>query len=157
LKYIFSPPVEAQAETTTRGADSVGQQLPDGFRLGDMRTQDLQLVLDRSPIPRTLTTLKQLVSVGLFHGERETPVGWGFLGKDASISSLHTEAEFRGKGLAVLLTMELLKRKLGCPILTTEIGMGSGHTQMSRSRIYLVDGSWRSWGLCRCGRLHGRR
>jgi hypothetical protein len=86
-----------------------------------MHDHDLQTVLDRTPIPRTLGTLRQLVSVGLFHEESEcgntstssssrtAPVGWGFLGKDASLSSLHTEVEHRGKGLAVALGAELLR------------------------------------------------
>lgn len=44
-------------------------------------------------------------------------VGWGFLGKDASLSSLHTESHFRGQGLAVALARELLstRQKLAFP------------------------------------------
>ena len=81
------------------------------YTFNPLREQDLQTVLDRTPIPRTLNTLRQYVSIGLFHASSPDPVGWGFLGKDASLSSLHTEPEHRGKGLAVALGAELLRRR----------------------------------------------
>jgi len=99
LKYIFPSEKEGQAT------------LPPHYRLSELREADLQMVCDRSPIPRTAQTLGECVSVGLLYDGQATPVGWGFLGKDASISSLHTEPEHRGNGLAVLLTQELLRRQ----------------------------------------------
>ncbi|EHY60284.1 hypothetical protein HRR83_000046 [Exophiala dermatitidis] len=107
--------------------------LPPGYVFGPMRSEHLQTVLDRSVIPRTLRTLKQLPSVGVFidpssqpaesgsnrdpeaadSDSTARPVAWGFLGKDASLSSLHTEPEHRGKGLAASLARELLRRSAG--------------------------------------------
>lgn len=110
--------------------------LPPGYTFGPMQSAHLQTVLDRSVIPRTLTTMKQLESLAVFyrpttrkfeaketqepessdaqpsseHPQEPTPVAWGFLGKDASFSSLHTEPEHRGKGLAGCLARELLRR-----------------------------------------------
>jgi GNAT superfamily N-acetyltransferase len=85
-----------------------GQQ----YELRSMRDGDLKTVLDRSPIPRTLTTLREMVSVGLYVGAGEGQgvecIGWGFLSKDGSISSLHVEPEHRGRGLAVVLARRLL-------------------------------------------------
>ncbi|KIV83191.1 hypothetical protein PV11_05241 [Exophiala sideris] len=104
-KYIFTP------ENKVTQPDDDSFPLPEGYRFGEMQPHDLQVVLDRTDIPRTLHTLSQYVSVSLFHGNDERPIGWGFLGKDASISSLHTEPEHRGKGLAVCLSKELLKRQ----------------------------------------------
>jgi GNAT superfamily N-acetyltransferase len=103
LKYIFSPDV-----TATIGA---GSRMVDGYSFGQMGPADLQTVLDRSSIPRTLETLGQYVSVALLCQDSPVPVGWGFLGKDASISSLHTEPAHRGRGLAVALSGELLRRQ----------------------------------------------
>ncbi|KIW93172.1 uncharacterized protein Z519_05777 [Cladophialophora bantiana CBS 173.52] len=111
---------ETRTPPTSSGVPSSSiPLLPPGYEFGPMRPSDLQTVLDRTPIPRTLATLRQFVSLGLFHrGEQASPgsgrgpaVGWGFLGKDASLSSLHTEPEHRGKGLAVALGRELLRRQ----------------------------------------------
>ncbi|OAL36704.1 hypothetical protein AYO20_04036 [Fonsecaea nubica] len=85
--------------------------LPPTYRFGPMQPSHLQAVLDRTPIPRTLATLRQYVSLGVFYRDQPDPIGWGFLGKDASLSSLHTEPEHRGRGLAVALGRELLKRQ----------------------------------------------
>jgi microcompartment protein CcmK/EutM len=117
-KYLFDASA-SPSPSPTSNPTSPAPPLPLGYRFGPMHDRDLQTVLDRTPIPRTLGTLRQLVSVGLFHEESEcgsasissrtAPVGWGFLGKDASLSSLHTEVEHRGKGLAVALGAELLR------------------------------------------------
>ncbi|KAI1626070.1 hypothetical protein EDD37DRAFT_329883 [Exophiala viscosa] len=104
-KYIFTP------ENKATQPDDDSFPLPEGYRFGEMQPHDLQAVLDRTDIPRTLHTLSQYVSVSLLYGDNPTPIGWGFLGKDASISSLHTEPEHRGKGLAACLSRELFKRQ----------------------------------------------
>ncbi|KAK5451570.1 hypothetical protein LTS15_007830 [Exophiala xenobiotica] len=131
LKYVFSPEEkEDEANPTTATATATYNNnkktslfpLPPGYKFGEMRPSDLQVVLDRSTIPRTLSTLRQYVSVGIFSSSSDDdandtnpnirgPVAWGFLGKDASISSLHTEPAHRGKGLAVCLARELLRRQ----------------------------------------------
>jgi ribosomal protein S18 acetylase RimI-like enzyme len=130
LKYVFSPEEEEDegksgattADNNNTNNTSLLLLLPPGYKFGEMRPSDLQTVLDRSTIPRTLSTLRQYVSVGIFSSSSSSdandanpnirgPVAWGFLGKDASISSLHTEPAHRGKGLAVCLACELLHRQ----------------------------------------------
>ena len=110
-KYIFEIESGAHRESSSRNGSVSASSLPEGYSFGVMKDENLQTVLDRSPIPRTLGTLRQYVSVGLFHDSSPAPIGWGFLGKDASLSSLHTEPEHRGKGLAVTLGAELLRRQ----------------------------------------------
>ncbi|RMZ86292.1 hypothetical protein DV736_g6484, partial [Chaetothyriales sp. CBS 134916] len=83
--------------------------LPDSYVFGNMTDGLLQTVLDKSPIPRTLKTLKSLLNVSLYHGHR--PIAWGFLGKDDSICSIHTEQEYRGRGFAVAVARELMDRQ----------------------------------------------
>ena len=111
LKHIFRVESGAQNGDEREDGSVPAPSLPQGYSFGVMKDENLQTVLDRTPIPRTLNTLRQSVSVGLFHESSSTPIGWGFLGKDASLSSLHTEPEHRGKGLAVALGAELLRKQ----------------------------------------------
>ncbi|KAJ9614510.1 hypothetical protein H2200_002647 [Cladophialophora chaetospira] len=110
-KYIFKVDSKPQRQVEGRDSNVPVPSLPAGYSFGVMKDENLQMVLDRTPIPRTLNTLRQFVSVGLFHESSQIPIGWGFLGKDASLSSLHTEPEHRGKGLAVALGAELLRKQ----------------------------------------------
>ncbi|KAL2397054.1 hypothetical protein ABEF95_014714 [Exophiala dermatitidis] len=143
LKYVFeinidndesksssssSDPSSTSSSTTSSSSRESDTPLPPGYIFRPMRSEHLQTVLDRSVIPRTLRTLKQLPSLGVFidqpqnprpplesehgygQGHESKPVAWGFLGKDASLSSLHTEPEHRGKGLAAGLARELLRQ-----------------------------------------------
>ncbi|KAK5540663.1 hypothetical protein LTR23_006124 [Exophiala sp. CCFEE 6169] len=110
LKYVFSPEEKEDAANPTAAAAAA-------------TTTDNNENKNISTIPRTLSTLRQYVSVGIFSSSDDDynhtnpnpnprgPVAWGFLGKDASISSLHTEPAHRGKGLAVCLARELLHRQ----------------------------------------------
>jgi poly-gamma-glutamate capsule biosynthesis protein CapA/YwtB (metallophosphatase superfamily) len=43
------------------------------------------------------------------NSQNQTPIAWGFLGADGSLTSLHIEQAYRGKGLARLLTKKLFK------------------------------------------------
>ena len=109
-------------------AESKKVSLPEGYEFGKMREDLLQTVLDRSPIPRTLKTLKSLLNVGLYYNGQ--PIGWGFIGKDGSLSSLHTESEHRGKGLAVAVGKELIRRQTE---LFGEEGSSFCHSDVSES------------------------
>lgn len=42
------------------------------------------------------------------------PIAWGFVGIDASLTTLHTEPEHRRKSLAVSLARELLRMQAEC-------------------------------------------
>ncbi|KIW58433.1 hypothetical protein PV05_02954 [Exophiala xenobiotica] len=155
LKYVFSPAKEnenvdeakaeaslAKARLAATAADNDNDNtslllLPAEYKFGEMRSSDLQIVLDRSTIPRTLSTLRQYVSVAIFSRDDDTdprPVAWGFLGKDASLSSLHTEPAHRGKGLAVCLARELLQRQTRA-FQEDKRGMGWAHADVSQDNI----------------------
>lgn len=132
LKYVFSfPSLESQDARNATTNHDVG--LPKDYYLADMQREHLQMVLDRTPIPRTLHLLYQMESVGLFFKDNPTPIGWGFLSKDGSISSLHTEAEYRGKNLAVAVGKGLLRR--GSVISQSKQGVYYGHADASQSNI----------------------
>lgn len=129
LKYIFSM-------SSSESEDAAGDRdlsLPEGYYLGDMHREHLQMVLDRTPVPRTLTTLTQMESVGLFFKDNPTPIGWGFLSKDGSISSLHTEEEHRGKNLAVTVGKALLQK--GSRTALDRLGVYYGHADSSKTNI----------------------
>ncbi|RDI89754.1 hypothetical protein Vi05172_g283 [Venturia inaequalis] len=89
---------------------------PDGFRWGKVRHGDFALVRSRTSIPRQDRTLALLPSLALFPVTREeekeedvSPVAWSFLGPDASLTSLHCEPEYRGKGFAKVLARKLFR------------------------------------------------
>lgn len=177
VKYIFTPSDDSLADTND-------EQLPEGYRFGPIRDSDdhLSLVLSRTVIPRTLATLRQLGSVGIFYdGEtyptveeaeqdqhdphtavirgsetrtareielsansvdaglvankleniNRQPVAWGFLGKDASLTSLHVEPRHRGKGLAGAVTRKLFAMQDS--VFGTEAGRS---TSMGHADVY---------------------
>lgn len=129
LKYIFSM-------SSSESKNDVGDRdlsLPEGYYLADMRREHLQMVLDRTPVPRTLTTLTQMESVGLFFKDKSIPIGWGFLSKDGSISSLHTEEDHRGKNLAVIVGKALLQK--GSRTALGRLGVYYGHADSSKTNI----------------------
>ncbi|KAF1989719.1 hypothetical protein K402DRAFT_390686 [Aulographum hederae CBS 113979] len=89
---------------------SVSTTLRPGLRWGQLRETagDFQLVRSRTAIPRLEATMRQMVNVAVFPAEESSaPVAWGFLGPDASLSSLHVEPEYRGQGLAKAVTARL--------------------------------------------------
>lgn len=141
-KYIFR--VDGGEDEGSGGVGAAKRGLPHGYKFAETCDSHLQTVLDRTPVPRTLQTLRDMRSVGVFLNPsqprgQESPspsqprsqsqstseelellkhkdahqaaVAWGFLSKDGSLSSLHTEPEHRGKGLAVALGRELLRRQ----------------------------------------------
>ena len=104
LKYIFTP--ECYGSST-----GPANQLPPGYRFEPMKHEHLHLVCERTHIPRTVETLAKWFGLGVYHQGQAEPISWGFLGKDASLSSLHTEPEHRGKSIAVLLSRELFRQQ----------------------------------------------
>lgn len=85
------------------------QDLPEELRWGGMREQDLAIVQARTSIPRTARTLLSLNSVGVFEKATDRPVAWTFLGLDGSLTTLHTEPEWRGKGIAKTVAVKIFK------------------------------------------------
>ena len=96
LKYIFS----SKEHDATMSP-------PEGLHFAPVPEQHLQTIIDRTDIPRTIETIRQLPNIGLFDSNNR-PVAWGLLSKDASLSSLHTEPEHRRQGLAERVARRLL-------------------------------------------------
>jgi hypothetical protein len=85
------------------------KELPDGLTWGDMREQDMEIVQSRTSIPRTKRTLLSLKSVGVFEKSTDEPVAWTFLGLDGSLTTLHTEPEYRGQGIAKAVAARIMR------------------------------------------------
>ncbi|KAH7060571.1 hypothetical protein B0J12DRAFT_649330 [Macrophomina phaseolina] len=115
-KYIF----------LRRGAEDDGEgwvpALPKGLRWGRIASdEEIALVRSRTAIPKTHATLRVLPSVAVFpergraEGEKvedeeaQMPVAWAFLAVDGSLSTLHVEPEYRGKGLAKAMGRKLFR------------------------------------------------
>jgi ribosomal protein S18 acetylase RimI-like enzyme len=87
----------------------VARDLPNGFVHGKVDARDYSLVRSRTAIPRQDRTLRKLPSVAIYpaHTQSTAPIAWGFLGLDASLTTLHVEPEYRGLGLAKSLSLWL--------------------------------------------------
>ncbi|KAI1486226.1 hypothetical protein F5X96DRAFT_682182 [Biscogniauxia mediterranea] len=82
-----------------------------GWRWDGVRREDIPLVLSRTHIPRKERTVKLLPSTAIYLDDG-TPIAWSFLGPDSSLSSLHCEKQYRGKGLAKAVAVKLLRDHL---------------------------------------------
>ncbi|OMP87294.1 hypothetical protein BK809_0007380 [Diplodia seriata] len=114
-KYVFYDTRrdggEEEVAEKTRGK-VMGEGEWEGLRWGTLREEDLAVARSRTAIPRTNRTLRTLPSVAVFAAvpsgagreeggkQKEMPVAWAVLAVDGSLSSLHVEPEYRGKGLA---------------------------------------------------------
>ncbi|KAK0100960.1 hypothetical protein ONS95_013051 [Cadophora gregata] len=85
------------------------KELPEGFSMTRVPDEQLDLVLSTSSIPRQAETLKQQPSVGLLDQDGKM-VAWGYIGIDASFATLYVLPEFRGRGLAKSVAVELIGR-----------------------------------------------
>jgi ribosomal protein S18 acetylase RimI-like enzyme len=85
------------------------KSLPDGFSVSRVPRDQVGFVISTSSIPRQAATLLLQPSVGLMN-ENGSLVAWGYVGIDGSLATLHVLPEYRGKGLATYVAMELLGR-----------------------------------------------
>ncbi|KAH7399257.1 hypothetical protein BKA66DRAFT_406608 [Pyrenochaeta sp. MPI-SDFR-AT-0127] len=85
------------------------RELPEGLRWGKMRKQDIDIVKARTSIPRSASTLLSLESVGVFEETKDMAIAWTFLGLDGSLTTLHTEEGYRGKGIAKAVAARAIK------------------------------------------------
>ncbi|KZM18530.1 uncharacterized protein EKO05_0002365 [Ascochyta rabiei] len=85
------------------------KELPKELRWGEMREQDLPVVQARTSIPRATRTLMSLESRGVFEKVTDKAVAWTFLGLDGSLTTLHTEPEWRGKGIAKAVAASIIR------------------------------------------------
>ncbi|KAI0409749.1 hypothetical protein F4802DRAFT_593386 [Xylaria palmicola] len=92
---------------------AVPEAWDDGRRLvwDVVRPADIPLAVARSTVPRRERTVKLLPSTALYLDDG-TPVAWAFLGPDSSLSSLHCEEPFRGRGIAKAVAVRLFRDHL---------------------------------------------
>ncbi|KAI8940227.1 hypothetical protein NX059_003931 [Plenodomus lindquistii] len=86
------------------------RELPKGLRWGEVREQDLETVKARTSIPRSSRTLLSLDSLGVFDEDNGAIVAWTFIGLDGSLTTLHTEEDYRGKGIAKAVAANIIKQ-----------------------------------------------
>ncbi|MCJ1438754.1 hypothetical protein MMC27_008144 [Xylographa pallens] len=118
-KFLFRPAMVARAAGDEEEEEAVLAGL--GLAWTTVREGEFALVASRTEIPRSGRTMRLLGSVGLRlrrrrgsteggRGEDEDEgqlVAWAFLGPDGSLTSLHVEPAWRGKGLGKLVTRRL--------------------------------------------------
>ncbi|KAL4909962.1 hypothetical protein BDW74DRAFT_46175 [Aspergillus multicolor] len=127
-KYCF--PSSSFENSDIHGSGKIeesGYTFTDSNGLYGIQEHHIPLVKSRTNIPRSKEALMAMGGVALYHrprtpvstsesgahGEEEggkMPIAWAFLGFDGSMSSLHVEAEHRGRGLAVLVGREVMRR-----------------------------------------------
>lgn len=117
------------------------KELPSGLRWGDVREEDISIVQARTNIPRGRNTLLSLKSMAIFDDSTNKPVSWTFLGLDGSLTTLHTEPEYRGRGLAKALAAKIIKDY------APELAVDDQGNAWAHADVY--EGNVQSEGVCR--------
>lgn len=124
-KYFF--PRDVFDPAACGGEGEFDLSLPSGYRFHNRQGQvgvpdcHLDLVQSRTHIPRPRAQLSSMPSVAVYYdgdrqgtshdeNEEETPIAWGFLGIDGALATLHVESAHRGKGLALPLCRQIMRR-----------------------------------------------
>lgn len=118
------------------------KDLPEGLQWGDIRERDFNVVKARTSIPRATRTLRSLNSVCVFEEATGTPVAWTFLGLDGSLTTLHTEEKYRGKGIAKAVAARIFRQY--APGLAVD---QAEHNAWSHADVYV--GNVQSENVCR--------
>ncbi|KAF2800054.1 hypothetical protein K505DRAFT_293570 [Melanomma pulvis-pyrius CBS 109.77] len=84
------------------------RKLPEGLEWGELKEEDKASIVARIQIPRTMRLLLSLKNVGVFDEKTGKLVAWAFLGLDGSLTSLETEPEYRGKGIAKAVAAKVI-------------------------------------------------
>ena len=69
----------------------------------------MDVVLGTATIPRQLPTMLMLPSIGVLD-EQGTLAAWSYIGIDGGIITLHVLPDYRQRGMATLVAVELLER-----------------------------------------------
>ncbi|KAL2834616.1 hypothetical protein BJY01DRAFT_224275 [Aspergillus pseudoustus] len=137
VKYCFSSEAfadhsslleEKEKENSKEGGGG-GYRFRDSSGILGIQDHHINLVKNRTNIPRSREALLAMGGVALYHDDpssqpgssppppppfdkegREMPIAWAFLGFDGSLCSLHVEPEHRGCGLAGVVGKEVMKR-----------------------------------------------
>jgi GNAT superfamily N-acetyltransferase len=130
--------------------------LPEGLEFTTVQESEFALVKSRTAIPRRTRTLRLLGSVGVRTNAGQL-IAWAFLGLDGSLTSLHVEPEWRGKGLAKAVTVRLfgLLRGPGSGFEGVAEDMAWNHSDVYLDNVQSAsvarslggeDGWWVFWG-----------
>jgi hypothetical protein len=110
--------------------------LGEEYDLGHLERGELQMILDGSPIPRTMGYLLEVVNCGVYYlGEERKGrelVGYGFLNKDASLGGLLVREEHQKRGLASVLAGALFGLQEETFSLPEEVNRGIRETREDR-------------------------
>lgn len=131
LKYIF--------ESDSLSMSTINYNLPEDLRWGTVREQDFALVQTRTGVPRAPALLRTMSSIAIFPALRNSeyqkdvaPIAWGFLGVDGTLSAMHVEEEYRGRGLAKKVAANLIHNILPQMFdITGEPGGGLAHADVA--------------------------
>ncbi|KAL4820296.1 hypothetical protein BDW67DRAFT_153871 [Aspergillus spinulosporus] len=129
-KYCFPSSSFEHEDVYTKQLEESGYTFTDSAGRYGITERHIPLVKSRTNIPRSTQALLAMGGVALYHSPspshpqgqgpvkegvqdaEEMPIAWAFLGFDGSLSSLHVEPAHRGKGLAVAVGREVMKRGL---------------------------------------------
>ncbi|KAL4736916.1 hypothetical protein BDV11DRAFT_217009 [Aspergillus similis] len=127
-KYCFPSSSFEHEDVYIKKLEESGYTFTDSAGTYGISEKHIPLVKSRTNIPRSTEALLAMGGVALYHspspfhlqrqgpvkegiqGTEEMPIAWAFLGFDGSLSSLHVEPEHRGRGLAVAVGREVMKR-----------------------------------------------
>ncbi|KAI0135403.1 hypothetical protein F4814DRAFT_21135 [Daldinia grandis] len=93
------------------GLPEVPSPLGPGMEWRAVGRGDIPLMLSRTKIPRKERTIILLPSMAVYQSDG-TPIAWVLLGPDSSLSNLHCEEEWRGKGFAKAAAVKILRERL---------------------------------------------
>jgi ribosomal protein S18 acetylase RimI-like enzyme len=99
-----------------------------------MREKDIELVKARTSIPRSTQTLLSLKSVGVFEKRTNIAGAWTFLGLDGSLTTLHTEPQYRGKGIAKAVAAKIF-REHAPELAVDEGGVAWAHADVYKGNV----------------------
>ncbi|KAI7277430.1 hypothetical protein KC345_g6616 [Hortaea werneckii] len=87
--------------------------LPEGLEWGEVKREHFALIRSKSEIPRWDRTMASLPSLAIYPVGKDgnsDPVAWAFIGLDTSVTTLHVEPEWRGRGLGKAVTTKLFQQ-----------------------------------------------
>lgn len=97
------------ADEATSSASAGGRRLQLLLLRWDVvRREDCALIASRTNIPKVADTLMSEPSVVVRHAETLVAVAWGFMGIAGTLSTLHVEEPYRGRGMAKAVAVKVL-------------------------------------------------
>lgn len=117
--------------------------LPSNLRWGTVSPTHFPLVRSRTEITRQDYTLARLPNLAIFSKDDPAdaaPVAWAFVGLDGSLTTLHTEVEYRRLGLGMKLSAKLFREEM-------ERFWEEGVERLAHGNVMVGNGA--SAGMCR--------